>query len=81
MGTSGFPWVRCVSLPGLRGCCRHDPGLRDIELYQQLLGLAAPWTVTRVELSVERNLMHLGGAISYTPDTITVHLDHPAHPA
>jgi hypothetical protein len=27
--------------------------MRDIELYQQLLGLAEPWTVTGVELSVE----------------------------
>jgi transposase len=27
--------------------------MRDIELYQQLLGLAEPWRVTRVELSVE----------------------------
>jgi transposase len=26
--------------------------MRDTELYQQLLGLAAPWTVARVELSV-----------------------------
>ena len=26
--------------------------MRDTELYQQLLGLAAPWTVNRVELSV-----------------------------
>jgi len=26
--------------------------MRDTELYQQLLGLAAPWTVDRVELSV-----------------------------
>ena len=28
--------------------------MRDIELYQQLLGLVEPWTVTGVELSVER---------------------------
>ena len=27
--------------------------MRDVELYQQLLGLVAPWTVGRVELSVE----------------------------
>jgi len=27
--------------------------MRDVELYQQLLGLAAPWTVGRIELSVE----------------------------
>ena len=27
--------------------------MRDVELYQQLLGLVAPWTVDRVELSVE----------------------------
>jgi Transposase and inactivated derivatives len=27
--------------------------MRDVELYQQLLGLVAPWTVSRVELSVE----------------------------
>jgi transposase len=26
--------------------------MRDIELYQQLLGLAEPWAVTRVELSL-----------------------------
>ena len=28
--------------------------MQDVELYQQLLGLVAPWTVARVELSVER---------------------------
>lgn len=27
--------------------------MRDVDLYQQLLGLVAPWTVARVELSVE----------------------------
>ena len=27
--------------------------MRDVELYQQLLGLVASWTVGRVELSVE----------------------------
>ena len=27
--------------------------MRDVELYQQLLGLVAPWTVGGVELSVE----------------------------
>ena len=27
--------------------------MRDIELYRQLLGLASPWTVTRVELAVK----------------------------
>ena len=27
--------------------------MRDVELYQQLLGLGSPWTVDRVELSVE----------------------------
>ncbi len=27
--------------------------MRDVELYQQLLGLVAPWTVGCVELSVE----------------------------
>lgn len=27
--------------------------MRDVELYQQLLGLVAPWTVGRVELSVQ----------------------------
>jgi hypothetical protein len=26
--------------------------MRDIDLYRHLLGLEAPWTVTRVELSV-----------------------------
>ena len=26
--------------------------MRDVELYRQVLGLEAPWTVTRVELSV-----------------------------
>ena len=26
--------------------------MRDVELYRQVLGLAAPWTVTRVDLSV-----------------------------
>ena len=29
--------------------------MRDIELYQQLLGLAEPWTVARVELSVDKH--------------------------
>jgi transposase len=28
--------------------------MRDIELYQQILGLVEPWTVTRLELSVEQ---------------------------
>lgn len=28
--------------------------MRDIELYQQMLGLVEPWTVTRVELSVDQ---------------------------
>lgn len=27
-----------------------------------------------------RNLLHLGGTITYTPDTINVHLDRPATP-
>ena len=27
--------------------------MRDVELYQQLLGVVSPWTVGRVELSVE----------------------------
>ena len=27
--------------------------MRDVELYQQLLGVVSPWTVNRVELSVE----------------------------
>ena len=27
--------------------------MRDVEWYQQLLGLVAPWTVSRVELAVE----------------------------
>jgi transposase len=27
--------------------------MRDVELYQQLLGVVSPWTVKRVELSVE----------------------------
>ena len=27
--------------------------MRDVELYQQLLGVVSPWTVSRVELSVE----------------------------
>ena len=27
--------------------------MRDTELYRQLLGLASPWTVTRVELAVK----------------------------
>ena len=26
--------------------------MRDVDLYRQVLGLEAPWTVTRVELSV-----------------------------
>jgi hypothetical protein len=33
--------------------------MRDVELYQQLLGLVAPWTVGRVELSVQSE--RLGG--------------------
>jgi transposase len=38
--------------------------MRDIELYQRLLGLAEPWTVTRVELSIERRRVdvHVGHA-------------------
>lgn len=31
---------------------RDDVRMRDTQLYQQLLGLAQPWSVTRVELSV-----------------------------
>jgi len=27
--------------------------MRDVELFQQLLGVVSPWTVNRVELSVE----------------------------
>jgi hypothetical protein len=27
--------------------------MRDVELYQQLLGVVSPWTVGRVELSVK----------------------------
>jgi hypothetical protein len=27
--------------------------MRDVELYQQLLGLGPPWTVDRIELSVQ----------------------------
>ena len=32
---------------------KGDEAMRDVELYQQLLGLVAPSTVGRVELSVE----------------------------
>ena len=36
--------------------------MRDVELYQQLLGVVSPWTVNRVELSVEGERRCLGGA-------------------
>ena len=32
---------------------RQDRAVRDTELYRHLLGLVAPWEVSRVELSVE----------------------------
>lgn len=30
------------------------PGMRDVELYQHLLGLQRPWTVSRVELGTKQ---------------------------
>ncbi len=37
--------------------------MRDVELYQQLLGLVAPWTVSRVELSVEGERVDIWGRV------------------
>ena len=34
--------------------------MRDVELYRQVLGLEAPWTVTRVELSVTEERVDVG---------------------
>lgn len=31
----------------------YDAGMRDTELYQQILGLASPWSVARVDLNVK----------------------------
>ena len=45
---------------------RDDGLMRDIELYQRLLGLAAPWTVRRVQLSVAEG-------------RVDVWVDHPRH--
>ena len=36
--------------------------MRDVELYRQVLGLEAPWTVTRVELSVTEERVDVGAA-------------------
>ena len=60
-GASGFS-VGSTCLE--RAVRRHDAVMRDTELYRQLLGLEAPWEVSRVELSVE------GGRVD-------VWVDHP----
>ena len=54
--------------------------MRDVELYQQLLGLIAPWAVGRVEPLVEGDLRcyvsgrtprHAAAACSRTPRACT----------
>ena len=35
--------------------------MKDTQLYEQLLGLSAPWSVSRVELELERNRITGGG--------------------
>ena len=38
--------------------------MRDIELYQQILGLEKPWSVTSVELNIDEG-------------RVDIHVDHP----
>jgi len=38
---------------------RNDGAMRDTELYRHLLGLVAPWEVSRVELSVDGGRVEL----------------------
>jgi transposase len=45
-------WAWSGLLVGCWAGSTDDGLMRDTELYQQLLGLAAPWTVARVQLSV-----------------------------
>lgn len=40
--------------------------MRDVELYQQLLGVVSPWTVSRVELSVEGERVNVW--VQHAPD-------------
>ena len=37
----------------------YDDGMRDTELYRQLLGLEAPWTVSSVDLQVKGREVHV----------------------
>jgi len=41
--------------------------MRDVELYRQVLGLEAPWTVTRVELSVMEERVDVGAGHAREP--------------
>lgn len=41
--------------------------MRDVELYRQVLGLPAPWTVTRVELAVREQRVDVWVAWTGTP--------------
>ena len=34
--------------------------MRDVELYQQLLDVVSPWTLSRVELSMEAERVNVG---------------------
>ena len=45
----GFPWVACP----VKDAGQEGDSMRDVELYQQILGLSSPWTVDGVALDVE----------------------------
>lgn len=40
--------------------------MKDFELYQRLLGLVAPWTVSRVDLSVQAERVDIW--VEHTPN-------------
>ncbi len=44
--------------------------MRDVELYQQFLGLVSPWTVGRVDLSVEGEWLDTRPAPSPTKNMV-----------
>jgi hypothetical protein len=49
LGASGFPVGR---LNGLGWSAKDGPTMQDTALYQYLLGLQSPWTVSRVHLDM-----------------------------
>ena len=48
-----FVWVMAPSLG------KEPPGMQDKELYQHLLGLTSPWTVSEVKLDMQSQEIHL----------------------